>query len=137
MSGRFWTWTIAVWIVAALILKASEMVSTAVAMRDVGWTAGPWTRLADILSELSWPIIGLSMIATLLPAAWWRRHGGSSLGTWGLALTGPIAALSFRLIPQGYSEDAWIPFLLVAIIIAATVCSALILVLVRPKDRLG
>lgn len=137
MPRRWWISTIAVWVLAALLLNGTLMVSSAVRMRDIGWTLGPWSYLADFLAELSWPIIWLSLLATLLPPMWWRRQDGSLLGTWGLALAGPIAALAPRLIPHGYPEDAFIPLLLLATIIGATLGSAVIVVLVKPRDRIG
>ncbi|MET1113059.1 MAG: hypothetical protein ABWX67_16195 [Allosphingosinicella sp.] len=117
MPTRIWAcWSAASLLLAFGIWWLSEWISQAV--------AGP--------GESAWEIPLIVFMIAELPTVLWRRRGGGTPSTLGLAVAMPFAAFIGILIPRNHPEDAYIPFIVLALAGLAFLVGALICLVVRP-----
>jgi hypothetical protein len=103
---RWWIATGAVWMVASLVQLGVNAVSQDVETRDLGSVPGAWAPIEDFVFQ----------------NGWW------------IALAVPLAVEAPNLIPHGYPEDSYIPFIILAICLAGIVVAALLMAFVRPVE---
>ena len=102
---RFILGTLAICVALIGVEAAVSAAIDAAASRDVGWVPGPWAELQDFAFNWSWTIGFIVLLLAEIPAAWWRRLGGSTFGVLGIAFLCPVAVFAPMLVPKGYSED--------------------------------
>ena len=134
---RWWIAALVAWLFGTAVSIGLDRVTLTVASRDIGWTPGPLSPIADWIVLNWWVVAIIMLVIAEVPAFLWRRRGESLTSTWLIAVAMPLAVLGFRLFPTGYPEDAYIPFVIVATILAGTVASFFIAIFVRPSMKTG
>jgi hypothetical protein len=133
MTMRRWgAWAAASAAAAFLLWSLKNLVLDSVSRRDLGWVPGPFAELEDLVFQFHFGIDLLVFLIAELPALLWRRRGGSPPETFGLAVAVPLLVFAPALIPKGYPEDRFIPFMLIFLGLLAALATALICVFVRP-----
>ena len=132
---RWWLETFAAWLVGTVLVVGYGMITEAVATRDLGWMPTHWSPIVDFIYLNGWAAAMIVFLVAELPAILWRRRGGSLASTWAIAVIVLLAVLAIRLIPHGYPEDGYIPIIVVAALIAGTIASLLIVLVVKPMAQ--
>jgi hypothetical protein len=96
---RWFLGTMAICLALIGVEAAVSAAIEAAASRDIGWVPGPWAGVQDLLFEWHWAIAFAVLLLAEIPAAWWRRLGGSTYGVLGIAFICPVVVFGPALVP--------------------------------------